>query len=222
MILWGIYVEIWRGLIFISFEKVIEEILHYEGGYVNHPDDRGGETNMGITKAVARDFGYEGDMKGLDKETAKRIYWERYWKAMSLDEFEDDNLQIIIFDTGVNMGTQTAILKLQKAYNLITGDSIAEDGIVGPETLNAVNGYSGRPQELKFAYIIMRGEKYFNIVRNNSSQRSFIRGWLNRLLNVTSDISSDRDINAKPVEKEEITVDKAVDFLSDKLKEVFK
>lgn len=52
---------------------VIDGILSIEGGYSNNPDDRGGETNWGITKATARANGYQGEMKALSREEAYAI-----------------------------------------------------------------------------------------------------------------------------------------------------
>lgn len=173
----------------MKFCKAIETVLGYEGGYVDHEDDRGGATKWGITENVARHHNYNGDMKDLSREKAKEIYREFYWEKMRLSEFDDGRLQLLLFDTGVNMGKATAIGLLQKAYNMLTGENISVDGIVGPETINAVDSYPHDSEELIFTFIVMRGEKYLDIVRNRESQRSFIRGWLNRLRKIYEEVS---------------------------------
>ena len=62
-----------------NWEKSLEVILHHEGGYVNHPKDPGGETNMGVTKRVYEDFGGTKDMKDLTHEDVEPIYKKNYW-----------------------------------------------------------------------------------------------------------------------------------------------
>ena len=62
----------------MSIEAIINGVIEVEGGYVNHPSDPGGATNMGITEAVARSAGYKGDMRNLPRSTAYSIYYTRY------------------------------------------------------------------------------------------------------------------------------------------------
>ena len=63
-----------------NFDKIFNDIILIEGGYSNHPDDRGGKTMYGITEAVARDAGYDGDMRGLSLDFAKKVYKENYFE----------------------------------------------------------------------------------------------------------------------------------------------
>lgn len=170
-------------VIIINFEQAVEKILKHEGGYVDHEHDRGGETNFGITKQVARSWGYTGDMADLPRETAKQIYRDRYWNRLQLEEFEDGKLRYMIFDQAVNMGAGTAVRELQHTYNILTGADIAVDGIVGPQTISHINGVDNS-QRLRFAYMCARGDRYMHIVDNDSSQQVFINGWFNRLISV--------------------------------------
>ena len=62
-----------------NWQSSLEEILHHEGGYVNHPRDPGGETNLGVTKRVYEEWGGEKDMRDLTREDVEPIYKQNYW-----------------------------------------------------------------------------------------------------------------------------------------------
>jgi len=179
----------------MGFTRVIEIVLKHEGGYVDHADDRGGRTNWGITEKVARQAGYEGHMRDLSREEAIRIYKKNYWDPLRLNEINSEALRLLVFDTGVNMGPGTAVRKLQKTYNLLASNDITVDGIIGPQTIGACNSYRD-PDIFNFTYLVMRGERYFNIVRRNKSQRSFILGWMRRLKSFTAQEEAEREMLA--------------------------
>ncbi|MFN3983729.1 MAG: glycoside hydrolase family 108 protein, partial [Caldilinea sp.] len=105
----------------MNVTQYIEAILQREGGFVDHPYDKGGPTNWGITEHVARSFGYFGDMRQLPRETAFNIYLERYWVQPKFDKVNDLSQSIAeeMLDTGVNMGTGTAAKFLQRALNVL-------------------------------------------------------------------------------------------------------
>lgn len=168
-----------------NFEKAFEQVILFEGGYADDPYDSGGKTMYGITEAVAREWGYEGEMKDLPLGTAKQIYKENYWHACRCDGFEDYIIAEMVFDMAVNMGVRVAVRKLQKAYNLLRDYEISVDGIVGSETLNSVNGYP-HTQDLAFWYAMLRALRYKNIVESNKTQRRFIRGWGRRVQKLLS------------------------------------
>jgi len=69
-----------------DFDKAFDLLIGNEGGYVNNPSDPGGETNWGITRAVAVDNGYTGSIKLMPKETAKGIYKKMYWDRLRCDQ----------------------------------------------------------------------------------------------------------------------------------------
>jgi len=159
-----------------KFEKAFKEVLDYEGGYSNHESDRGGATKYGVTKEVARNAGYEGDMKDLSLEKAKEIYQEGYW------EYEDLPARIGIecFDQAVNFGLHTANKHLQMAVNCFRENEIDIDGIMGPNTAVAVNECE-HPGEIIKIMNILQGERYVKLALSDSSQKAFIRGWLKRV-----------------------------------------
>ncbi len=115
-----------------NFEKCLEIILHHEGGYVNHPRDPGGETNLGVTKRVYEEFGGTKDMKDLTVEDVTPIYRKNYWDRIKGDDLPS-GIDLVVFDWGVNSGPSRAVKKLQE----VVGSPA--DGGVGPNTLKAIN-----------------------------------------------------------------------------------
>lgn len=90
------------------FEKALTFILRWEGGYINHPNDLGGATNMGITQNtynswLAQQGHDKKDVRWLSFDEAKQIYYERYWKAAKCD-LMSAKFAVLAFDTAVNMG----------------------------------------------------------------------------------------------------------------------
>ena len=83
-----------------NWEKSLEVILHHEGGYVNHPKDPGGETNLGVTKRVYEDWGGTKDMKDLEVEDVAPIYKKEYWDRCKCDDLES-GVDWAVFDWAV-------------------------------------------------------------------------------------------------------------------------
>jgi len=117
-----------------NYDKCLETILHHEGGYVNHSEDPGGETNMGVTKRVYEDFGGTKDMKDLEFDDVAPIYKQNYWDRVKGDELPS-GLDLCVFDFGVNAGTGRAAKYLQ------TMIGTTADGGIGPNTLKALGNY---------------------------------------------------------------------------------
>ena len=117
-----------------NYDKCLETILHHEGGYVNHPKDPGGETNLGVTKRVYLEHGGTKDMKDLLVEDVAPIYKSGYWDKMKGDELPG-GLDLCVFDFGVNAGPGRAAKYLQTMIGTVA------DGGIGPNTLKAVSTY---------------------------------------------------------------------------------
>ena len=156
----------------ITFNDIIEKVLEHEGGYVNDPNDLGGETNFGITKRFYPDV----DIKNLTKEDAKQIYYKDYWKKNSCDKMPDQ-LKHIYFDMCVNMGKRTAVKILQRtAVN--KGKDIDVDGGLGAMTLEAIKNVElTRVRAYRVKY-------YVDIVNKKPEQEKFYFGWFRRSLEV--------------------------------------
>ena len=114
--------------------KCLETILDHEGGYVNHPKDPGGETNLGVTKRVYEDFGGTKDMKDLTREDVEPIYKKNYWDRVKGDQLPA-GLDLCVFDFGVNAGTGRAAKYLQTLIGTVA------DGGIGPNTLKTLDSY---------------------------------------------------------------------------------
>lgn len=164
----------------MTLDEIINTTLKAEGGYVNDPSDKGGETNYGITVATARANGYKGAMRDLPLQTAKDIYHNEYLVKPGFSNFPS-TVAAELFDTGVNMGPATAARFLQRAVNALQGSGLAVDGKVGPATRNAVAVYlasrSNAESILVKALNCLQGERYIELVEANASQRRFINGW---------------------------------------------
>ena len=111
-----------------NWQSSLEEILHHEGGYVNHPRDPGGETNLGVTKRVYEKWGGTKDMKDLTVEDVAPIYKKEYWDRCKCDDLES-GVDWAVFDWAVNSGTGRAAKAIQKICGA------AQDGAIGPKTL---------------------------------------------------------------------------------------
>jgi lysozyme family protein len=151
--------------------KCLETILHHEGGYVNHPKDPGGETNLGVTKRVYEDFGGTKDMKDLTREDVEPIYKKNYWDRVKGDHLPA-GLDLCVFDFGVNAGTGRAAKFLQKMIGT------TPDGGIGPMTLKSLESYvatNGIENTIK-RYQAGRQAYYESL----STFATFGRGWTRR------------------------------------------
>lgn len=178
----------------MKFDDAFKIVLGFEGGYVNDPADRGGETNYGITEGTlnaAYQAGLVGhnDIKKLTIDEAKVIYKANYWDKSKCDELPVP-LDYLVFDASVNHGIGGAGKLLQRSINrCIKANKVTVDGAIGPLTLSALGEYLGKykstclfPVELIcHVFLLERVELYNSIIRKDSTQKSFIHGWLNRI-----------------------------------------
>lgn len=111
----------------MNVDDLIEELIAREGGYTNHPADRGGPTRWGITEAVARAHGYAGAMRALPREEAASVYRRLYWLRPGFDRVAElaPRIAAELFDTGVNMGPEVAAGFLQRALNALNRGAAA-------------------------------------------------------------------------------------------------
>jgi len=121
-----------------NFESALKAILHHEGGYINHPKDPGGMTNLGVTKRVWEEWvGHEVDektMRNLTPEIVGPMYKTKYWDKIKGDDLPT-GVDYVVFDAAVNSGPGRAAKWLQACVG------VEPDGGIGPKTLAAVNAF---------------------------------------------------------------------------------
>ena len=161
-----------------NYDKCLELILHHEGGYVNHPKDPGGETNLGVTKRVYEEWGGTKDMVDLLVEDVAPIYEKNYWGRTKCDDLPS-GLDLCVFDFAVNAGPGRAAKYLQE----MIGTTV--DGGIGPNTLRALGNYiesEGTAAAVR-NYQAMRQEYYESL----STFETFGRGWTRRVDETTEE-----------------------------------
>ena len=178
----------------MDVDRLIDEAIGREGGYVNHPADRGGPTRWGITEAVVRAHGWQGEMRHFPRDEACAVYRRLYWLRPGFDQVaaEAPDLAAELFDTGINMGPPVAAGFLQRALNALNRgqrdyDDIAVDRVIGPKTLAALRDFlklrapGGEPVLIK-AVDALQGERYLALAERRPANEAFLYGWLaNRL-----------------------------------------
>lgn len=173
-----------------QFDQLVGPLLDVEGGYTNNPADAGGETNWGVTAQVARENGYAGPMAAMTRDQAAAIYRAKYWAKPGLYLVSPLSPKIAaeLFDTGVNMGTGTAGIFLQRALNALNEQGkdypdLHVDGGVGPGTAGALKallakrGAQGEAVVLK-ALNCLQGAHYIELAEGRSANETFEFGWL--------------------------------------------
>lgn len=178
-----------------NFEKALAQTLKNEGvfngktGYVNSKNDSGGETNYGITKAKARECGYNGKMCDLPYETAKQIYYNEYWKKSNAGNIPHFNISFLLFDFAVNSGVSNACKKLQTAINKVSGSELVIDGIIGKKTIAAIEKYTDNEfyhffvNKIEKTYIAEILSYYTSLKNPNTGFAKNGAGWINRVAN---------------------------------------
>lgn len=168
-----------------NFDIAIKHTLFFEGEYSNHRLDRGGSTMYGITEKVARENGYNGDMKDLPLSKARNIYFVNYWQPLRLNEMYSQEVANELFDTAVNMGVRTSGKFLQESINMLDNADLKIDGIIGPKTMQSVLIFLNKSEHnAKALYKCLNGLqfcKYKKIIMLNPKQKVFFKGWLKRV-----------------------------------------
>ena len=158
-----------------NWKRSFELMLKSEGGFVNHKDDPGGMTNLGVTKRVWEQWvgreSNEKEMRNLTPAMVEPLYKRKYWDACKCDDLPE-GLDYLVFDFAVNAGPGRSIKTLQSAVGA------TPDGIIGPKTLAAVRAID--PHELIEKFSVAKTEFYESL----PTFPTFGRGWLNRVADV--------------------------------------
>jgi lysozyme family protein len=154
-----------------NFRDCLELVLKHEGGYVNHKDDPGGMTNLGVTKKVWEDWvGHpvtEKDMRELTPALVGPMYEMKYWRTSYCEKLPR-GLDLLVFSMAVNAGSGRSVKLLQDAIGVVA------DGVIGPKTMAKINEANVESLIDKFSEArtaFYKGLKTFPV---------FGKGWLNR------------------------------------------
>ncbi|MBA3898487.1 MAG: peptidoglycan-binding protein [Sphingomonadaceae bacterium] len=150
--------------------------------------DHGGLTKFGIDQRSHPDI----NIRALDYLGAARIYRDGEWTKCRCDELPE-GFDVAVFDTAVNCGVGTAALMLQRALNDEGAEPpLQEDGFIGPKTIAA----AARNRGALMHYLALRDSHYGDLVAENIDLRKFMRGWLNRLGDLTAALTTNGDMEA--------------------------
>jgi lysozyme family protein len=161
------------------FALALETTMRFEGGWSNHPSDRGGKTKYGITQKTLRNYnkrmGTWLTIEGLTPEQAADVYWILYWKEMRIDRLPHA-VQGLMFDWSVHAGF-FSIRSLQRHFKL------KPDGVVGPRTRASMDKaiVTWGSEHVLRALAIRRMNHLCRLVRRDRKQGDFIVGWWTRV-----------------------------------------
>lgn len=153
-----------------NFKECLDLVLKSEGGWVNNPQDPGGETNLGVTKRVWEEWvGHPvNTMKNLTEADVAPLYEQKYWRAC-YGEVLPRGLDFVVFSFGVNAGPGRSVKLLQQTVGCVP------DGVIGPRTRELISASNSANLIAKFSEA--RREYY----RALKTFPTFGRGWLARV-----------------------------------------
>ena len=165
-----------------KFENFAGKLLRLEGGYVNHPLDRGGPTKYGVILSVWQEHGHDKDgdgdidaedIKKLGEDDARYIAKKIFWDYFLADFILNESVAQFIVDWGYNSGRKTVAKIVQRLVK------VEVDGLVGPRTLTAINAAD---QEWLFNQLKIERKVFLNsIIKRRPYQIVFYDGWMNRV-----------------------------------------
>jgi len=165
---------------------MIASVIAVEGGYVNHPADPGGETNMGITKKVAVANGYAGPMRSLPRSVAESIYYDRYLVTPGYATLIPVDAAVTeeLFDTSVNMGPSRPSTWFQRSTNALCGTTLTIDGRLGPNSIAAYRTCQGKLGAAPLCVATLgildawQSGEYARLIGANPKLQVFQKGWI--------------------------------------------
>lgn len=183
-------------------QSIINDKTGVEGGYVNDPNDAGGETNHGITATLANQykaqlqslFSWDGTMRNLSLDMANWLYTTEFWNKLNCDQLMAIHplLADKMFDIAINSGKTSAVTYLQDYLNCAnnqgqTYPDITVDGGMGPGTLRALQSFYGQRGAKGAADLVMmlccyQGANYRDLTKKKPSQEVFFFGWNERVV----------------------------------------
>ena len=160
-----------------NFQKALAAVLVHEGGFVNHPQDPGGMTNLGCTKAVWEEHcGHTVDekaMRALTPNDVGPLYRQKYWNKVCGDDLPA-GVDYVVFDAAINSGPGRAAKWLQACVG------VEPDGGIGPKTLAAVK--AANPKQLVEDY----SKRRLSFLMDLPTWGTFGKGWTRRVNEVNT------------------------------------
>lgn len=163
-----------------NFPSIMDHIFEWEGGYVDHPRDPGGATNMGITihtmRALGLDLDRDGDIdkddvRQVTRDIAMEIYEDRYWHPVWGNRMPS-GVDMVLMDASVNSGPRASVRWVQRALD------VNPDGYLGPITFGAIQNKSP-------VWVVNESIKErLKSVRQFRNYDVFGRGWERRIASV--------------------------------------
>jgi lysozyme family protein len=185
-----------------NFNPAYAITMGHEGQWVNHPNDRGGETYKGIARrfhpnwtgwahidAMKSQKGFPGNLRSIQQKLEPHVqsfYKAQFWDRMRLDQVHSQQIANEMFDTAVNMGIAAAVADLQRSLNILNRNGksypqVAVDGKIGPITLSTLNRHPN-PRNVFNTLNGFQFMRYVAICERDPSQEEFFNGWLNRVV----------------------------------------
>jgi type VI secretion system secreted protein VgrG len=169
-----------------NFSTISPIILRHEGGYANRASDKGGPTNHGIAwdtwkKYSKEDLGVEPTLENLKKitpEQAEVIYKKRYWDPSGFNDIRDPKLALMSYDWSITSGG--AGKQIQKLLNSQYGQNLKVDGVIGPDTISAMNSIEDSGK-LTNSIAEIRKQYYTNLTISDPKNLPNLNGWINRV-----------------------------------------
>lgn len=159
-----------------NLDRALDQVLKHEGGYVNHPNDPGGPTNLGVTLANFKRYvdpkGTIDDLKKLTVAQARTVFERQYWDAVRGNQLPS-GLDYAVFDFAVNSGPSRAAKFLQAVVGVV------QDGVIGPETLKAIEAHANTVRLVQ-----QLCDKRLAWLRGLKTWPSFGKGWESRVNDV--------------------------------------
>jgi lysozyme family protein len=160
-----------------NFDISLMFTLKWEGGFSNDPHDPGGATMAGVTLSEFRIFtgnpnATVDDLVAITRVQLEDIYYINYWEVVRAADILPDGIDLSVYDMAVNAGPSRSVKIMQK----VLGNGIAVDGVIGPQTEDAIN--SVVDDSLGFLRKLAWGQG--NFYRSLATYKYFGRGWINR------------------------------------------
>jgi lysozyme family protein len=160
-----------------NWKAALDHVLRSEGGFVSHPSDPGGATNLGCTKAVWEEFcGHPVEVdaiKALTPADVEPLYQSKYWDRIKGDELPN-GIDYCVFDASINSGVGRASKWLQECAG------VQPDGVIGPMTLRVAQAIV--PADLVNMYC----DKRLRFLKELKTWDTFGKGWERRVEEVRS------------------------------------